>query len=160
MKPLRFFAHALADLAVIGLILGIPLLLTAGQPDAVSGATTIIDAPSGEFIVLLNRAQLTEEAFWEQFFSGQEVDFCFEDITCMVPLGDEPALTMAQSFQSRLAEHQLTIRQEDPTMLLSMADHGRFQVVLLSKELAEQNHAESAIKGDVTALHTGQEETP
>ncbi|MBR2088547.1 MAG: hypothetical protein IJ906_15770 [Oscillospiraceae bacterium] len=160
MKPRRVLVHVLADLAVIAAVIGIPMLLSAQQTDAVSSATTVIDAPSGEFVILLNRGRLTEDSFWEQFFSGQDVDFCFEDITCTVAKGDQPALTMAQSFQSRLAEHQMTIRQEDMTLMLSKADHGRFQVMILSKEPAEQNHAESAVQGNVTALRIGQEEVP
>ena len=157
MKPLRVLAHVLADCAVIAAVIGIPVLLSASRTDAVSSATTVIDAPSGEFVVLQNCGRLSEDAFWEQFFSGQEVDFCFEDITCIVAQSDRAALDMALSFQSRLAENQMKIRQEDMTMMLSKAEHGKFQVIILSKEFAEQNHADSAVQGDITALCIGRE---
>lgn len=160
MKPLRVLVHVLADLAVIAAVIGIPMLISANRTDAVSSATTIIDAPSGEFVILLNRRRLTEDTFWEHFFAGEDVDFCFEDITCTVAEGDQPSLTMTQSFQSRLSANQMKIRQENMTLMLSKADHGRFQVMILSKEAAEQNHAESAIQGDVIALYTGQEGAP
>lgn len=160
MRPVHLLAHILADAAVIGAVLGITVLLSGSRPDAVSGATAVIDAPSGEFVVLLNRERLTEDAFWERFFSGQEVDYCFEDITCHVPKNDAAALEMARSFQSRLSANQLTVRQDDATLLLSKADHGRFQVLLLSRETAEHHHAETAVHGDVIALHIGQEEAP
>ena len=151
--------HLLADAAVLGAVLGFPFL-TGSRPDAISGATAVIDAPSGEFVVLLNRDALTEDAFWEKFFSGQEVDFCFEDIACQVPGNDAAALEMARSFQSRLSEHQMTIRQEDATLLLSKADHGKFEVLLLSKEFAVQSHAETAVSQGIIALTVGQGESP
>ena len=160
MKPVQLLVHILADAAVIGAVLGLPVLLSGSKPDAVTGATAVIEAPSGEFVVLLNREQLTEDAFWERLFSGQEVDFCFEDITCHVPQNDAGALEMARSLQSRLSEHQMTVRQEDATLLLSKADHGRFQVLLLSKEAAKQHHAETAVHGDIIALQLGQEGAP
>lgn len=155
----RLLIHAIADLAVIALILGIPLLLSGRrrQADAVSGASLVVEAPSGTFLVLLNHDRLQEDGFWERFFSGQEVDFCFEDITCAVPENDPAALEMARSFQSRLSEHQMTVRQEDPTLLLSKADHGRFQVIVLSAELAEHYRAQTAVHDGVTAIRTGQE---
>ena len=152
----RIFVHVLCDLLVISLAIGIPVLLSGRRNDAVSSAS-VVAAPSGEFVILLNLDALTEEAFWTDFFGGREVDFCFEDITCMVGANDIAALQMAQSLQSRLSERQFTIRQEDMTLMLSKADHGKFQVMILSKELAEQYHADSAIHGNVKALHTGQE---
>ena len=157
MKPLRILAHVLADCAVIAAVIGIPVLLSANKTDAVSSASTVIDAPSGEFVVLLNRGRLSEDDFWERFFSGQDVDFCFEDITCTVAQNDHTAMEMALSFQSRLAENQMKIRQEDMTMMLSKADHGKFQVIILSRESAEQNHADSAVQCEIIALHIGQE---
>ena len=160
MKPWSVFVHIIADLAVLAAVIGIPLLTAAQKPDALSSATTVLDAPSGEFVVLLNREHLTETNFWERFFSGRDVDFCFEDINCIVPLTDQSALTMAQSFQSRLAENQLTLRQEDLTLLLSKADHGKFQVIILSAETAEQYKAETAVQGNILALHIGQESVP
>ncbi|MCR4645593.1 MAG: hypothetical protein K5695_09330 [Oscillospiraceae bacterium] len=161
MKLLKFLAHVICDVAVAAAVLGIPVLLTGhDRTDAVSGATALIDAPSGAFVVLLNTDTVQESAFYEAFFTGQEVCYCFEDITCAVTANDPAALQMAQSFQSRLSEHQMTIRQEEQTLLLSKADHGRFQVVILSKELAETAHADSAVQGDVIALNIGQEDTP
>ena len=159
MKPGSLMLHLLADAAVLGAVFGFPFL-TGSRPDAISGATAVIDAPSGEFVVLLNRDALTEDVFWEKFFSGQEVDFCFEDIACQVPGNDAAALEMARSFQSRLSEHQMTIRREDATLLLSKADHGKFEVLLLSKEFAAQSHAETAVSQGIIALTVGQEESP
>ncbi len=152
----RVLVHVLCDLLVITLALGIPVLLSGQRNDAVSSAS-VVAAPSGEFLILLNLDALTEDTFWMDFCSGQDVDFCFEDISCTVGTNDTASLQMAQSLQSRLSERQFTIRQEDMTLMLSKADHGKFQVMILSKELAEQYHADSAIHGNVKALHTGQE---
>lgn len=156
MKPVRVLMHVLCDAAVIALVIGIPVCLAGRRTDAVSSAS-VVAAPSGEFVVLLNHAALNEDAFWDNFFAGRDVDFCFEDIRCLVARNDPAALQMALSFQSRLSERQLTIRQEDLTLMLSKADHGKFQVMILSKELAEKYHAESALQQEVTAVECGQE---
>ena len=75
-------------------------------------------------------------------------------------MNDAAALEMARSLQSRLSVHQMTVRQEDATLLLSKADHGRFQVLLMSREAADRNHAETAVHGEVIALQIGQEGSP
>jgi hypothetical protein len=51
--------------------------------------------------------------------------------------GDSGALTMAQSFQSRLPEKQMSIQEENGALLLSRADHGKYDIMILSKEFAE-----------------------
>ena len=165
MRAGRLAVHVLLDLAVIAAVLFVPVLLSAqGRAkltgtDANSSASVVIDAPSGEFLVFLNLDALEEDAFWQTFFSGGEVDYCFEDITCMVADTDPAALTMAQSFQSRLSAHQMTLRQEDMTLMLSRADCGKFQVIVISKELAEHYRAQTAQQNGVTAVSTPKEET-
>lgn len=159
MKPLKAVTHIVTDVVLLTAMLGLPVVLTGTKPDAVSSASVIIEAPSGQFLVLLNTDTLEEDAFWEAYFSGEDVDFCFEDIHCMTAQSDAAALTMAQSFQSRLAEHQMDVRQEDLTLLMSKADHGKFQVIILSEELAAYCKAETAMCDGVKALHIGQEET-
>lgn len=118
-----------------------------------SSASVIIDQPSGNYVILLNLDSMEEDDFWMDFFSGESVDFCFEDISCMTAKNDPTAITMAQSFQSRLSEHQMTLRTEDATLMLSRADEGKFQVIVLSEEIAEHYHAQSVMMGK-TAQNT------
>jgi galactitol-specific phosphotransferase system IIB component len=75
---------------------------------------------------------------WVQFFSGQEISYLFEDISCSVASGDSGALTMAQSFQSRLPEKQMSVQTENATLLMSRADCGKYDIIILSKEFAER----------------------
>ena len=74
---------------------------------------------------------------WEGFFRGEDGDFVFENILCYVGNGDGSGLGMARSFQSVLPENQMEIRQMDMPLMLSRADHGKFDVLVLSKEMAD-----------------------
>lgn len=140
MKVLR---HVLTVTAAVLILYGLPALAT-GSPqrmisgaDAVSSATIIIDQPSGAYVVMINRALHPKEEnleTWETFFKGEEIDFLFEDISCVVADTDAPGLELARSFQSRLPENQMSIRLEDVTLMMSKARFGRFDVMLLSKE--------------------------
>jgi galactitol-specific phosphotransferase system IIB component len=86
-----------------------------------------------------------------QFFGGEEISYLFEDISCSVIAADTGALTMAQSFQSRLPEKQMTIRTEDATLLMSRADRGKYDIIIISKEFAKSYDATTA-EGKNTAL--------
>ena len=114
-----------------------------------SSASVILDQPSGEYVVLINggmrKSQETLEA-WKSFFGGEEIAYIFEDIACSVAAGDVGALEMARSFQSRLPENQMQIRTEDATLLMSRADHGKFDVLIMSKEFSEAYHGETVPK--------------
>jgi hypothetical protein len=147
MKVLSVFRHTLVVLMGVMLLLGLPFLTTDyaqsrinGTVDTVSSASVIIDQPSGNYIVLINQeVHRNQENLntWVRFFSGEEISYLFEDISCSVITGDSGALTMAQSFQSRLPEKQMSIQEENGALLLSRADHGKYDIMILSKEFAE-----------------------
>jgi hypothetical protein len=86
-----------------------------------------------------------------QFFGGEEISYLFEDISCSVIAADTGALTMAQSFQSRLPEKQMSIQTEDASLLMSRADLGKYDMIILSKEFADSYDAATA-EGEGTAL--------
>ena len=46
-----------------------------------------------------------------------------------------------KSFQSRLPENQMSVRLEDITLMLSKAQYGRFDVILMSREIYEASGA-------------------
>jgi hypothetical protein len=162
MKGLRFLGHSLVVLAGVALLLGVPFLTTDyaksmrnGTVDTVSSASVIIDQPSGDYIVLINQNLHTNRDnldTWVQFFSGQEISYLFEDISCSVISGDSGALTMAQSFQSRLPEKQMSIQEENATLLMSRADHGKYDMMILSKEFAESYDAATIDDGTAVVI--------
>ena len=128
-------------------ILGIPLLLTgrlqtffSEEADAVSSASVILDKPSGHYYVMINKALHSDEeklGDWITFFSGGEILYIFEDISCSVADSDVGGMEMADSFRSRLPEHQMQIKSEDAVLLASRADQELYDVIILSRECAE-----------------------
>jgi hypothetical protein len=161
----NFLKHAGIVLAGVLLLLGVPFFSTEyfrallhGTTDTVSSASVVIDQPSGEYIVFINRAMHTDEDnlnTWIQFFDGEEISWLFEDISCSVITADTGALELARSFQSRLPEKQMDIQTEDASLLLSRADYGKYDILILSKEFAQTYDAEtidgeSAIRIEVT----------
>lgn len=151
------FRHLLVIILLMVITIGLPVYAT-GYPqrvlsgvDAVSAATVILDQPSGAYVVLLNRERHTDEeklATWVDFFGGKEIGFLFEDISCVVAVGDAAGLELAKSFQSRLPENQMSLRTEDATLLLSKVEYGKFDVVLMSKEAFEAYRAENLLEID------------
>ena len=148
MKVVNLIKHIAITAAALIIILGIPALssdtvrayLRGEDPDAVSSSTVILDAPSGSFVALINEEKRKDAdtlATWKKFFSGEEIGFVFEDIVCGVGRGDSAAKEMAQSLQSRLPENQMRIEVEDATLMLSKAEYGRFDIILMSVEYAK-----------------------
>ena len=121
-------------------------LFGGGGADAVSSASVILDAPSGSFVVLLNRgahARLDTADAWAQFFRGESL-VIMDDVTCLVGQGDAAGFDMADSYRSRLPENQMKLRTEDATLMLSRAQLGRFDAIVMSKEFADAYRADTA----------------
>lgn len=156
--------HIVCLVVTVLLFAGTPAVLLAvsgGQGvDAVSSATKILEQPSGAYVVFLNRNRHTDADTlhtWIHFFSGEEIDFLFEDISCIVSAADQGGLEIAKSFQSRLPENQMKLRTEDATMFLSKVYYGDFDVAVMSREayqaygaevVAEQYYIEPIMAGD------------
>ena len=146
MKSGRVLGHRIADILLVLLIFSIPLhragfpaKLFTNRVDAVTSASVILEKPSGEYIVVINQSFHPDKEklyAWRDFFEGREIPVIFEDISCVVGASDSTGYEMARSFQSRLPENQMGIRTENPALMLSKADYGRFDVLLLSKEAA------------------------
>ena len=133
---MRAIRHIAVFVIAMALMLGLPFFTSdyfrakVNGADAVTGATTALDAPSGEYVVVINLDKHTE---CEELYS------VFEDLSCTVSSGDPSGLEMAKSFQSRLPENQMTLRTEDGIMMLSKAEKGRFDVIVMSKEFCDKN---------------------
>ncbi len=150
---MKIIRHILCDMLVLFLLLGVPFLRTdycqallSSDPDAVSSASVIVDKPSGAYLVFINLEKHTDaEALeiWRDFFSGKEIDLIFEDIVCSVASGDSNARTLAENYQSRLPEHQCEIKSEDATLMLSKAEHQKFDILVMSQEFADAYHADA-----------------
>ena len=141
---MKVIKHIIIVCVCLIAILGIPFLhlysKAGGDTDAVTSASVILDQPSGDYIVFINKDKRKDEETlktWETFFSGEEISYVFEDIVCSVSDNDTAGYTMAQSFQSRLPENQMTIRKEDGTLMMSKAEYGKYDIIILSREAAE-----------------------
>ena len=148
---MRAVRHIAVFVIAMALMLGLPFFTSdyfkarVNGADAVTGATTALDAPSGEYVVVINLDKHTDQAAldcWREFFETgecEELYSVFEDLSCTVSSGDPTGLEMAKSFQSRLPENQMTLRTEDGIMMLSKAEKGRFDVIVMSKEFCDKN---------------------
>lgn len=144
---MKLVKHIAITVISIILILGIPFIntdyfksLISDDPDAVSSSSIVIDKPSGDYVVLINLDKHTDEenlGLWHDFFEGKDVSYIFEDINCTVASNDANGLTMAQNFQTRLPENQMTLRTEDGVLMLSKAEFGKFDVIVMSQEIAD-----------------------
>ena len=111
-----------------------------------SGASVILHAPSGEFVVLLNRdahRKMNTADDWARFFRGDSL-VIMDDVTCLAAAGDAGGWDMADSYRSRLPENQMKLRREDATLMLSRAQLGRFDAIVMSREFADAMRADTA----------------
>ena len=152
----RVIKHIAVCLAGVLLLIVIPFALVggfsifSGGTDAVSSASVVIDKPSGSYTVLINRDRHKREsdlAAWHEFFSGGAFTIIYDDIGCVTLRGDTGALTLAQSFMSRLPENQMKVTAGDPVLTLSKAENGRFDMMIVS--------AEAAGRYDITGIYDG-----
>lgn len=144
---MKLVKHIAITVISIIVILGIPFIntdyfksLISDDPDAVSSSSIVIDKPSGDYVVLINLDKHTDEenlGLWHDFFEGKDVSYIFEDINCTVASNDANGLTMAQNFQTRLPENQMTLRTEDGVLMLSKAEFGKFDIIVMSQEIAD-----------------------
>ena len=161
----KIWKHLLITVLGAVLVIGVPLYTSdyflsffRSDADTVSSASVIIDAPSGDYIVLINQdyhpdADTLEQ--WKTLFSGKEAGVIFEDISCSVASGDTGALDMAKSLQSRLPENQMTISTEDAGLLFSRADAGCYDILIASAEFADIYNLQSAYRDNVTVIQVG-----
>ncbi len=150
--------HIVVTIVSVCLILGIPFVTTdyfksliSDNPDAVTSASVIVDKPSGDYLVFINLDKHTDKenlSLWYNFFEGKDVSFIFEDIKCYVAKNDVNGLTMAQNFQSRLPENQMVISTEDGTLMISKAEYNKFDVIVMSQEIADFYSADTLLEND------------
>lgn len=153
--------HVAFVLAVLFVVLGIPTLfsvdvaalLAPDGADAVTRASLELpEQPSGEFLVLLNTDKHRDTLEqWRLFFSGEDAGVIMSDISCMVIDGDATGLQLAERYQARLPENQMTVKQENGLLLASKAEAGRFDTIILSREAAE-SYGVSVRSGEIEII--------
>ena len=103
----------------------------SGDLDAVSRASDEIpERPEGELIVLINKEK--HGKYLEEY-----VGVIMEDIHCLVMTSGPAGVQLAERYQARLAENQMTIRKENPVLVSSMGEEGMFDMIILSREASE-----------------------
>ena len=149
--------HITVVAGTLFLCLGIPTLvyvenfpLFSGTVDAVSSASMELpEQPSGEFVVFLNTAKHPDTSRqWSVFFSGEDAGVIMSDIDCMVIDGDAAGLQLAERFQARLPENQMRIKRENGLLLVSKAEYSLFDVMILSREMADAYKLKSVYAAD------------
>ena len=154
----RLCGHLSGILAALLVLLVLPylhqpsfrLFLEGKKTDTVSSATVLLDAPGGNFYILLNpklHIDQKKREQWVDFFQGKDVSFSFEDLACSVASADSAAVDMAKSFQSRLPQNQMKLVLEDTAMLRSRVQAGKYDVVLVSKEFCDAAMNQKLWKG-------------
>ena len=149
----------LMRVGVLVLILGIPFtalggfsLIQSGGVDAVSSATSYAFNPndvSGEYVVLINDERHSDTIdVWTAFFQGENIPVVLDDISCMICKGDEGAKSYAEICQARLPENQMKIKSENSLLLMSKGEYGKFDIIILSKEIADMYAANSISKNN------------
>ena len=162
--PVKIVRSVLIIAAALAVLLGLPGLYFAGRSGLLSGADAVSsasleipDQPSGEYLVLINR-DLHRETLgdWKAFFTEAPVGVIMEDISCLTAKGDRGGSELAERYRLRLPENQMTLRSEDPTLLVSKAEYGRFDIIILSAEMADLfNYADACARDDVEVLCIG-----
>lgn len=149
----KIFAHGIFLIIGFLIVFGPPLLysrdywmdLFSSDVDVITSASVILDKPTGNYVVLINKDFHKDEDVlneWINFFSGNEVSYIFEDISCAVSLNDVAAVEMSESLRSRLPENQMRIAKDNQTLLSSRIDYNKFDIVVMSKEFVEANKVE------------------
>ena len=171
MKIMKTLKHLFIVAVVLFLIVGVPFMMTdywrgllsSDEADAVSSPSVVIDKPSGNYIVLINtRLHKDKEKLnqWIDFFSGKETDIIFEDIACTVAEGDAMGIEMADSFRSKLPENQMKIKKEEAVLVVSRAEEGKFDVLLMSKEFANSYKLKEKNRDYIDDINISEEKKP
>ena len=144
---MKLLKHIGIIIASVLIVLGIPLWCSGGlhslfstDPDSVSSASVILDKPSGQYYIMINKEMRRDEDTlqdWITFFSGGEILYIFEDISCSVATSDAGGIELAESFRSQLPENQMQVKADDGTLIASRADHGLYDIIMMSKEFAD-----------------------
>lgn len=149
---------ALSRIAVIFLSVGFIVLaanISNGNislkkgPDALTSATVenkgekvSLSGVSGNFTVIVNKNRVPENVLESFYGAKKSTD---TEISCHIPAGDKKAREFALQVADEIVE-------EDPMLLLSKAEYGDFDILILSKKTADKYTAKSLYDKEFTAV--------
>ena len=148
--PLRILTVIIfGSILYLILLLNGVVSLPSASADTVTSATlqdSTVKA-DGSYVVLINRklhdrSGTTED--WNKFFSFDDnVPLIMEDITCSVASSDSEGIDTAKIYQSRLPENQMKLNKENGLFMISKAEVGKFDVIIMSNVTANSLSAET-----------------
>lgn len=157
---MRFLSVALFAAIICGVLTAAGAIRWDSSPDAVSSATAqsvSAEDMNGKYVVLINKklhdkSGTTED--WIKFFCFSEnTPLIMEDIVCKTADTDAQGLEIAEKYRVRLPENQMKLQSEPGVMLMSKAELGRFDVLILSESAAKAYSAQSMFnRVDVTVI--------
>ncbi len=65
------------------------------------------------------------------------------DVDCRVAAADAAAMQLARRYQLRLPENQMKLKIENGLLLISKAEVGLFDAIVMSKEMADRYQADT-----------------
>ena len=147
--------HITIVIVSLFLIIGVPFLVyfdkifPSDDTDAVSSASLVIpEKPSGEIYVYMNTEKHADSlSLWEDFFNERDEEVIFDDVRCMVAIGDVTGVEAARRFMAKLPENQMTIYKENVSLVVSRTENAMIDVVILSKETVDSFAVKNKIEG-------------
>ncbi|MBE5970476.1 MAG: hypothetical protein E7242_09630 [Lachnospiraceae bacterium] len=125
------------------------------EADATSSATTVDEniVISGEYMVFINKDLHPDTTdIWTRFFKGGEIPVVLDDLSCMVAEGDENVWAYVDPCIARLPANQMKVKIENPLLLFSKGDSGNFDIIIMTRELADRYDAKTIANNNNIAM--------
>lgn len=156
---LRLLSVVLFAALVCGTLTAAGAIRWDSKPDAVSSATAqsvSAEDMKGSYVVLINKSlhdRAGTTADWIQFFSfADDTPLIMEDIVCQIADTDAQGMETAEKYRARLPENQMKLHTEAGALLLSKAELGKFDVLILSEAAARTYGAHTMYDRDDVAV--------
>ena len=138
---MRIGRHIIVVAAALLLLLGLPLAVLRNTAQQSDGG-------SGEFVVLINRELHPDDKeigkLEKLFADGQADGLDTDGIKFAVSPEDAAGLAFAERLLK--PDDTAALTGDDTALMLSKAENGLFDVIVMSKELADSSKAETVAK--------------
>lgn len=150
----KYAIHFIVTALIIALTIGLPSaiyfkIFTPADEEAETGATYILpEKPSGEFVIMINeKRHPTSIDVWDDFFSERDYDPLSDKISCLTVSGDALGAELADRYSKRLFVKQMSIREENVILVLSKAELGLIDAVIMSADIADVYNLKTDVDG-------------
>ena len=139
----KILPRLLAELVALSLLLGGPAARLlgwslSGDVDAVTSASLTPEAPSGRYVVLINRSRHPDTLEqWEAFFREEDYGVLLEDAGCLTIEGDAGGMQLAERYEARLVKDQLQTHADNGVLVASRLEAGAYDLAVFSVEAGE-----------------------